>query len=360
MKRMKNVIVCVTDECNLSCKYCFASCNKRKLDIDAVNESFLNAIPYYVRVIEAVVKENDYNKTQVIFHGGEPLLINPENYERLFLKLQQYDLDYVMQSNGTIMSDEIYKMLVKHGVRLGISIDGMASIHNKMRVDKANSGSFKRVENTISFLQQKQYKFSGLATITKQSLDAVDEIYDFFAEKKLSFDFNPVFSVMDASAEPYLITENEYADFCINIFDRWFYGNDDLVIVKFVNIINAFLGIKPLAKCDCAENCSNYFVAVDYNGDIYNCSRFVGYANYKLSDAKSDSFSVSTGIDGASDRLEKLMECKKCDYFDYCHGGCPYNALEKTGSIYEKDYFCEGKKRIYSHIYSALKNAETK
>lgn len=44
MKQMKNIIVSVTNECNLSCNYCFANCNKRSINLNKLNEEFNAAI----------------------------------------------------------------------------------------------------------------------------------------------------------------------------------------------------------------------------------------------------------------------------------------------------------------------------
>lgn len=356
-KRMRNVIVCVTDECNLSCKYCFASCNKRNIDVKDINEKFIKAIPLYVKVIKKACVENDYNKTQVIFHGGEPLLIKIENYEKLIMQLSEFDIDFVMQSNGTIMNEEIYNFLIRHGIRMGISLDGPKELHDSMRVTKNGDSSFDKVMNTIEYLKTRKYNFSCLATVTKNSLGKEKEIYDFFANNSLTFDFNPVFSVMNSDEQNYLIDEIQYAEFVIKLFDLWFSSSDNMMIVKFYNIIKSITRDKSItSKCDCSSNCSDFFVAVDNKGYIYNCSRFVGYENHKLSDVFCDEFSVSKGIPGIETRASRLekSECKDCEIWDMCYGGCPYNALEKNGNIYSKDYFCEGKKKVYMHIAKEL------
>lgn len=357
MKQMKNIIVSVTNECNLSCNYCFASCNKRSINLNKLNEEFNAAIPMYVKVIKKVCIENEYNKTQVIFHGGEPLLISVDNYEKLIIQLSQYDIDYVMQSNGTIMNDKIYNFLIKYGIRLGISLDGPKEIHDAMRVNKNGNSSFDIVMKNIKYLQEKHYKFSCLATITQNSVGKENEIYDFFKENHISFDFNPVFSVMESGKQGYLIDQNVYADFTINLFDKWINEKDNLMIIKFYNIINALVkNGKPFKKCDCSTNCSAFFVAVDNKGDIYNCSRFVGYRDYKLSNAYENDFTISKGLNGILNRSDNLRkgECNNCNIWELCHGGCPYNALEHNGNINSKDYFCEGKRKIYNHIIAEL------
>lgn len=356
-KHMRNVIVCVTDKCNLSCKYCFASCNKRELDYEEINEKFIRAIPDYVCTIKKVCEENEYHKTQVIFHGGEPLLIKSENYEKLISKLTEYDIDYVMQTNGTIMNEEIYEFIIRHGIRLGISLDGPEDIHDASRISKGKGGSHRNVMNTIEYLKSRQYKFSCLATITQNALGKEKEIYDFFVSNKLDFDFNPVFSVMESSGQDYLITQDEYANFVIRIFDLWFDSKDPVMIIKFYNIIKALVDENsPIKKCDCSANCSDFFVAVDNNGYIYNCSRFVGYKNHRLSSVFSNDFSVTEGIPEIENRDSYLNreDCRNCEIWNICHGGCPYNALERNGSIFSKDYFCEGKKQIILHIKEAL------
>lgn len=354
---MRNIIVCVTDECNLACKYCFAGCNKREINIDKINDKFIEAIPKYVKAIKKTCVDNDYNKTQVIFHGGEPLLIRTENYELLINQLQEFDIDYVMQTNGTIMNENIYEFIMYNGVRLGISIDGPREVHDANRVLKNGKGSYELVQKTLDFLKEKKYNFSCLATITKNSIGNEEIIYNYFNKQELAFDFNPVFSVMESEEQEYLISQNAYAEFVINLFDIWFKSNDKLMIIKFNNIINSMVnGPAVIKSCDCNMNCSDFFVAVDNCGDIYNCSRFVGHEKYILSNVEKKDFSVSCGLKGIVDRHKILLgsDCKDCEIWEFCYGGCPYNAIEKNGNINSKDYFCEGKRKIYKHINKEL------
>jgi uncharacterized protein len=141
---MTEIIIFLTNRCNLKCKYCPVTKNKKKL-----NFSFIK------KILKHFLK-SDKKELKVRFTGGEPLL-----EFRLIKKIVEYlkrenkknrKIKYYLITNGTIFSEEIITFLKKNNFSITISIDGTSSTHNANRLFIRNKESYKIViENFKKF-----------------------------------------------------------------------------------------------------------------------------------------------------------------------------------------------------------------
>ena len=81
----KTIIFRMTNSCNLNCVYCYDKFNHS--NIKKENEKFNLKIPCIMQYIEKLWN-NKNAKSEIIFHGGEPLIINEENYEKLLKNIR--------------------------------------------------------------------------------------------------------------------------------------------------------------------------------------------------------------------------------------------------------------------------------
>jgi uncharacterized protein len=57
-----------------------------------------------------------------------------------------------MQTNGTLLDDAWVDLLARHDVRLGVSCDGPAEVHDRQRVNHAGQGSYTEVRRALDLL----------------------------------------------------------------------------------------------------------------------------------------------------------------------------------------------------------------
>ena len=113
------VVWAVTKQCNLRCKHC--SISEEAPGELTTEEGF--------ELIEEAAK---LGHVKFAFTGGEPLL-RPDIYE-LIEYAASFDMQVVMATNGTLITDEVAKKLVKAGLeRAAISIDGLGRAHDTFR-----------------------------------------------------------------------------------------------------------------------------------------------------------------------------------------------------------------------------------
>ena len=79
-------------------------------------------------------------------------------------------------------------------------------------------------------------------------------------------------------------------------------------------------------------DCLGNFLAVGPDGSIYPCQRFVGLPKYSMGNVKNvpsdEELQRSKVWQMFQARQERVKEeCGDCSFFNFCKGGCPYNAL---------------------------------
>jgi uncharacterized protein len=166
----------ITEECTLSCKYCFFSDakNNRRHSLKKMDEKIaLSAIDYYFKIYSDAIKKvrlEDKDKIfkvtapEISWWGGEPLL-----NIKLMKKTKKYietlpwsdigldpgDLVYSVVTNFTSLNNEIIDFIIDTDLYLFVSLDGDQKNHDANRIYADGSGSFATVMNNLEYLMNK-------------------------------------------------------------------------------------------------------------------------------------------------------------------------------------------------------------
>lgn len=157
---IRQVILEVTEQCNLRCKYCiYNDAYEKNRNFSAKNMTW-----------EIAKKMLDYTalhsqeKLSLGFYGGEPLLRFPFikdciDYAQKIMSNKK--ITYSMTTNATLVTDEIATYLAElEDCSIMVSLDGPMDIHNKFRIKTDGTGSF---EATISGLKKLMVAFGDRA-----------------------------------------------------------------------------------------------------------------------------------------------------------------------------------------------------
>lgn len=360
---MTGLINC-TLECNLKCEYCFegqGDSNKCP-DVKNVNDLFVEALDKFDKYIDEIYKKNGNEKTPIIFHGGEPTLIRPENLERL-MKLQaekKHNISWRIQTNGTLISDELIKVFKKYNVNVGISIDGLKKHHDRYRVTKNDKPTFDIVYKNMKRLKESEVPFSVLVTITNNNVLDLIDIYKFLAVENISFSFNALYPRKNTNDSADLSPELFSEEIC-NLFDCWIEDQTSkIIIAPFEQIIEGlFMPSRGIPACNWQKQCTDSFMAIDTEGRIFPCEHWVNNINMAYANINEDFEKIYIKAKNVfKERVDNLEinRCDGCSIYDLCYGGCPWNAYMVTGSMQEKDEsICVGRKVLIKHIYDYMK-----
>ena len=358
--------------CNLACKYCYYleknnlyQNSHRHLMSDEMLEQFTR------EYIEA------QTMPQVLFtwHGGEPLMRSIDFYKKALALQKKYangkQIDNVIQTNGTLLTDEWCEFFAQNHWLVGISIDGPQEYHDHYRVTPAGKPSWEKVMQGISLLKKHRVEWNAMAVVNAYNAEHPLEFYHFFRDNGCQYlQFTPIVerltehedgrtlaSLADDREIPLAdasVTPQQWGNFLCTIFDDWVRHDVGKTFVEIFDCTLAnWMGVLP-GICAYSKECGHAGV-MEHNGDVYSCDHFV-FPEYKLGNIREQSLidMLYGEKQQAFSRLKHTSlprQCKECDMEFACHGECPKNRFEKDK--YGEpglNYLCQGYYQYYSHV----------
>jgi len=138
---IKQIILDLTNRCNMRCKYCGYS-GKYKYERPHQNKNMSKE--YAVKAVDYFLKHSSKKEqAAVTFYGGEPLL-EFDLFKYIVEYVKSYKRNYVfsLTTNGTLLNEEISKFLIHNDILIDVSFDGPKFIHDKNRVMISGKGSY--------------------------------------------------------------------------------------------------------------------------------------------------------------------------------------------------------------------------
>ncbi len=364
-----SAVIKPTKACNLRCTYCYEKDKTGKKMSDSTLEKVISqVIEYNYQICRA--QGYDKSLSEFIWHGGEPLLMGKEFYRKVRDLQRKYTEKYDehiirngIQTNLTLLNQEYLDFLKNEGFALGSSVDGTKEMHDSTRVYKKGRGTFDDVMGSVNLIKRNNPKdnLGVIVVLTKDKIDRLEELYFFFKSNQINFEVNYPAIVGDAvkNRDSLEVSPKEWGEAINKLFDLWFYDTTEPFIeipllTKYA--VGAITGV--ISYCSFSGTCRDRYISIDPGGDIYPCGKFGSEAQFKLGNINTDS--LEQVMNGevqrhlASRSVEKIEECKECEYKKICNAGCMYNAFLSTGDALQKDPLCEAYKIIYPHIKSKV------
>lgn len=353
------IIIKPTYACNLRCRYCYLR-NETKSSQVMMSVDFAENI---ISQIKEYITKRKQKKVSFIWHGGEPLLWGKDNYARIFSYMQNeltgIEYSNSVQTNLLLMSEEYIELFLKHDVHVGFSLDGMKSINDIQRVFPNGNGTFDDVMKNYALCVVNGLDVGCIVVATNYTKGRVVELYEFMRENRLSFKFNPLFSSGEAQKndEDVGVTPDEYAQMAIELFDLWY--NDSETRIKESNLeeIASNLISGKTTYCLFGKNCQDNFFAIAPTGDVFPCGRFCDESTSEFSYGNLHNEGLTDILARAKksdcyNRYKYIEEsnCRQCEYFHICHGGCLHDGYLKSGDFKSKTFLCSAYKKIFKHI----------
>jgi len=154
---LRQVVLEVTDRCNLSCDYCcFANAYPSFRNLGAKRMTLSTALD----AVDMVMQDDSGDgMLYVTFFGGEPFLeyqLMQRVMEAIATRYPGKTVHYNVTTNGTIMNDAIVDMLTKYPVSIWVSLDGPRHLHDLHRKSGATGrGSYDRVLQTLRTIRDR-------------------------------------------------------------------------------------------------------------------------------------------------------------------------------------------------------------
>ena len=232
--RLNMIILQVTQQCNLRCRYCAYSGiyehrkhENRRMSIETAKKGIDFLIDH----------STEMNRLVISFYGGEPLM-EFELIKECIIYAERVSegkpVIFNMTTNGTLLNDKNVDFIQQHNVRLMISLDGPREIHDKNRRFASNDqGSFDKIMLNMDNIKARYPEYYNKILFSV----VLDSNSDF----KCTNDF---FSTEDTIKDLYLNVSSITDRYAKNKRDI----NEEFVIQTGYDTFKAFLG--TLGKLD--------------------------------------------------------------------------------------------------------------
>lgn len=358
--------------CNLACKYCYYL-EKNKLYPTA--QRHLMSDEMLEQFTREYIEAQTMNQVLFTWHGGDPLLRSIDFYRKALSLQQKYAggrrIDNVIQTNGTLLTDEWCEFFAQNHWLVGISIDGPQPYHDHYRLTAAGKPSWQKVMQGIKLLKKHGVEWNAMAVVNAYNVNHPLEFYRFFKENGCQFlQFTPIVerqtrhedgrtlaSLADKDEIPLSeasVTPEQWGYFLCAIFDEWVRKDVGKIFVEIFDCTLAnWMGVSP-GICAYSKECGHAGV-MEHNGDVYSCDHFV-FPEYKLGNIRDHSL-IDMLYGEQQQEFSRLKhsslprQCKECDMKFACHGECPKNRFmkDKYGDS-GLNYLCPGYYHYYQHV----------
>jgi len=337
-----------TPFCNIECDYCYLpdrnSTARMSLDTVRLAAERLNDD----RLVGA--------QLGIVWHAGEPLTVPCGFYDEAIGVLHEVlgdrtALSHSIQTNGTLINDSWCALFKRHHIKVGVSVDGPANLHDTHRRTRSGRGTHVRAMRGMQKLREHQIPFHAIAVVTAETFAFKDEFFNFFvqagvAELGCNFD-----EAEGAHGESSLSNhEAEHAAFVRRMLEL---SEGGTVGPRLRELSSAFqLIATPLPKSswggrslpDNAQTSPFALVSVAHNGDFGTFSpELLGQTSYEfnnfvLGNVAANGFLASTKTEPFARLWREVVRgidsCERtCAYFSFCGGGAPANKLYENGTV---------------------------
>lgn len=368
MFRFANMLVLkITKDCNLRCNYCYVR-NKDDYKDEKID------FELYKKIIDKIVEdklksESNERKFSLVLHGGEPLIVGKELLSKMlcYARDQFFNnnikYDFGIQTNLTLLDEEIALILGKHGVQVGVSFDG---------IKKGNEGRTKVLgqkifEEKFKILKKYNVEFGFLMVVNssnikyiKQSTDYLHKHYNIEGVKiNYSEDVNNLGG--EVSGEDFFkYAWKPYIDEFIKT-GRCAESNLENLIDLFITFSLSETNNSMKTNCGskiCAGGLN--IIEIEPDGNIYFCGRYAeNYEEAFMTHITYYDFLALKQIKRHSDfvieKHKALLEthCDLCYADSICDHGCMAFHMSKYGKYgIRTDLVCPIFKNLYKYLVS--------
>lgn len=220
---LSQLILVVTEDCNMRCKYCMYSDNyphvksytTKKMSFEVAKK----AVDYYMEIHKKRVA-NGFKRNPVIsFFGGEPLLeflLMKQVIE--YCKEKEYSPVIFATTNATLLNDEIIDFVIENNIILTISLDGSKLNNDRNRVFPNGDGTFDIIMRNIKKLQNEKKRRNKVQALSfsccYDSYSDMCSIVKFFDD---NHDLFYPYNVLYNQVSPY---DTLYYDYCDKAYEE--------------------------------------------------------------------------------------------------------------------------------------------
>ncbi|WTI82678.1 FxsB family radical SAM/SPASM domain protein [Streptomyces sp. NBC_00726] len=367
-------IVKVHGRCNLACRYCYLYEGPDRTWRDRPSAASPAVLDRTAARIAEHAAAHGLGGIALVLHGGEPLLAGPGRLAALADAVRERApagcaVHTTVQTNATLLTGPAVSTLARHGIRIGISLDGGLAAHNTLRTDHAGRPSWPAASRGARLLADHHPEaYAGILTVVDPATDPVEMYESLLALRPPALDLllphgnwsspPPGLSAATGPGRP-----TPYGDWLCTVFDRWWGApRRETRIRLFEECFALLLGL-PAATESLGLDPVNA-VVVETDGSIEQVdslkSAYDGAAATGL-DVFHHTFDEALRHPGVAARQAGAgalaAACRACPLLTVCGGGHYAHRYRADNGFRNPSVYCADLERLIRHIADRLADA---
>lgn len=350
----------MTESCNFGCRYC-------RLGTDAEIGMMSSAVAK--KIVRKVMEELPVEHVIIGFHGGEPLLnlpamVGAATEARRIERSSGKTLELVVQTNGSLLTDEVAVLLRDQGIGVGVSLDGTPEIHNRCRIYRDGRPTYPDVEAGVRCARHRGVPVGFLSVVHDPDnyRNVCDHVVRSFNASSVRINF--------LSHEGRAVSELEFPVDRAGRFAKEWLGLVDYaqtyhqesglwLDISDVNLFMFHLVTKERPHMCYRSPCGigNSILGFDPAGRIYLCDEMVGENDFCIGTINDERKLVDL-LNGSMVKermmtkraVENVARCSRCTWRRFHGSGCANKSYRYFGVTDKEDPMC----RYYAIIFEEL------
>ena len=331
--REPRAVFVVTYACNFRCTYCWSE------HLFTPHSKWMNTI-MNKKTIDAAIEALDHipaleNLNLLSLYGGEPFLPSTRHLVEYIMNTMPGTVAFQANTNGYYLK-EFVPLLAEHDIAgLGVTLDGMSSVHNSRRKQADGSGTFQQIVEGIDAALDEGIPVGVRINVDRDNISHLPEFGQWIKDhgwthrKDISFEMTPVRPGKD-NHPPALLT---YTQMCAEIINLLHKECDLLSIIKYQweYMKEGYLARAIADGTDLTPRpfyCSAHIQAYIFDplGNIYTCPRAVGDEAFSIGRFIPEVHFNDHVREWKTRHVLAIDPCMNCEYALVCGGGCAYEA----------------------------------
>ncbi len=367
------IVLKIMERCNINCSYCYyfnmgdrtANARPARMSVEVAEQ--------YARWLADGCHELGIGQVSISFHGGEPMMIRARTFDR-FCEIFRRAIEPVaklrltIQTNGTILDDAWIEVFARHGVHVGVSIDGMRDANDRFRLDHRGKSTFDIIDANLARLVDSERR----GAITLSTISVMDwrnsyaAVYAYLRVRGISA---MSFLLPDRSRDqPFDSgeTAEAYGVAMSDLFLAWLREDNQGVRIRQVENTLRHFQVYIAAAAAQSRVDVNYrefqILVLQSDGSVAVNDSYIPALSWygELPRFMSSQMSLPKVLQEPVfrkiDRLNRTLpdDCRACEWRGLCKGGDIENRFSQHTGFNNCSIYCASYKRWYSEMVDAL------
>jgi uncharacterized protein len=347
-----SIILLPTNKCNVNCEYCFEDKTDDRMSLQQL-EVVMDKV--FDHMEEAAIRA-----LTIHWQGGEIMTIPPSWFVLAYDLIQKKAVargkfvEHGLQSNmigyNSRWNEIIRRMF---GNTVGTSMD-FPNLHRKLF--NGSASDYTRIwKDNVQAALDAGIGIGVIAVPNQGTLEVgAERFYSYFVDEVgvNSFQVNTPFPGGEENDTKRSLGFDaaELGHFFIDLTDVWLErGYQKVSVGPIDELVKTFTDGSGCLPCIWQANCADEFISIDARGFVAQCDCWVTsypeyfFGNIYETGSLTQMLAESSARQKFVDRPAAIIpqDCINCDYLAMCHGGCPVRTYTFSGSMFEKDPYCE-------------------